>query len=753
MSMLATILVGCGVPSGGTSAGSRLGTFAAHGSVEQIWVVDAAPGARMWVEHGGARVASGFVDTNGSLLFHDLTPGSGYRVMQDEGGVITRSHPVEVMPQRATPERTDIYNQTLQVDPTTEAGYNYITTRDGTTLAAMVRLPGPPDKGPYPTLVEYSGYDEANPAGSGTSIQPIVSLLGFATINVNMRGTGCSGGVYDFFEPLQSLDGYDVIETVARQPWVLNHKVGTYGVSYPGISQLYVAATQPPHLAAITPLSVIDDVYRGVLFPGGIENNGFALSWINDRIHDSKAGGQAWSAARIQQGDQTCIANQRLRLQTPDLLAEVAHNRFYSLDPALAQRYVPDSFVGRIKVPVYLACQFEDEQTGGRCANLIANFTGTDKKWFTLTNGAHIDALDPQTFNRWFDFLELYVAGTTPHLSDLARSFAPVIYQLTMGISGVTLPPDPIQTHSTYAQAKAAFEALPHVRVLFDNGAGARPGAPVAVSEQSFATWPVPNVRADAWYLQPAGGLNGRPPASEGADSYRPDPSARPRTDFNGSDGGVWSALPSYNWTEPAEGKALSYVSAALPADEVMVGTGSVDLWLKSKAPDTDLQVTLSEVRPDGKETYVQNGWLRASMRKLFPAGQAPFPFLRTTPLDPISTFLQSDVAPLRADRWSLTRVEVFPFGHVFHAGSRIRITIEAPGGDRPFWAFDTLVPSANQVVSIGYGPDTPSRVVLPVVPETGMTAAPPCPSLRGEPCRDYLPFTNTPGSSRTLGP
>jgi putative CocE/NonD family hydrolase len=323
-----------------------------------------------------------------------------------------------------------------------------------------------------------------------------------------------------------------------------------------------------------------------------------------------------------------------------------------------------------------------------------------------------------------------------------------------MRISGVVLPPDPIQAQPTYAKAQAVFEALPHVRVLFDNGAGAEPGAPVAVSEQSFATWPVPNVRADWWYLQPGGGLNGRPPAGEGADSYRPDPSARPRTDFNGADSAVWSALPSYDWTEPVEGKALSYVSAALSADEVMVGTGSVDLWLKSNASDTDLQVTLSEVRPDGKETYVQDGWLRASMRKLFPTGRrAPFPFLRTTPLDPISTFLQSDVAPLRAGRWSLTRVEVFPFGHVFHAGSRIRITIEAPGGDRPRWAFDTLVPSANQVVSVGYGPDTPSRVVLPVVPETSTTAAPPCPSLRGEPCRSYVPFTNTPGSSRTLGP
>ena len=65
--------------------------------------------------------------------------------------------------------------------------------------------------------------------------------MGFAVVDVNMRGTGCSGGAFDFFEPLQSLDGYDVIETIARQPWVKGHKVGMMGISYGGISQLFTA--------------------------------------------------------------------------------------------------------------------------------------------------------------------------------------------------------------------------------------------------------------------------------------------------------------------------------------------------------------------------------------------------------------------------------------------------------------------------------------------------------------------------------
>ena len=130
-----------------------------------------------------------------------------------------------------------------------------------------VTLPGPPDQGPYPTVVEYSGYSPSDP----TAPQPstlIASALGFATVGVNIRGTGCSGGAFQFFETLQSTDGYDIIEAIAAQPWVAHGKVGMVGISYPGISQLFTAATQPPHLAAIAPLSVIADTGRGTLAAG-----------------------------------------------------------------------------------------------------------------------------------------------------------------------------------------------------------------------------------------------------------------------------------------------------------------------------------------------------------------------------------------------------------------------------------------------------------------------------------------------------
>ena len=79
----------------------------------------------------------------------------------------------------------------------------------------------------------------------------IAGVLGFATVGVNMRGSGCSGGVLDLFDLPTSADGYDVIETVAAQPWVKGGRVGMIGISFPGISQIFVGGARPPHLAAI----------------------------------------------------------------------------------------------------------------------------------------------------------------------------------------------------------------------------------------------------------------------------------------------------------------------------------------------------------------------------------------------------------------------------------------------------------------------------------------------------------------------
>ena len=102
---------------------------------------------------------------------------------------------------------------------------------------------------------------------------------------------------------------------------------------------------------------------------------------------------------------------------------------------------------------------------------------------------------------------------------------------------------------------------------------------------------------------------------------------------------------------------------------------------------------------------------------------------------------------PLAAGQPVLMRVPIYPFAHVFRAGSRIRIVVQPPGGNRPAWAFDTVRYPTPPTVTIDRSAAHPSRIVLPVIPGVDgvPSGLPPCPSLKGQPCRDYAPIANGP--------
>jgi uncharacterized protein len=729
MLFLVTLVAACLASPATASAATGL---VAGGSVQQVYVTGARPGEELvLVNRRGATLAELPAGSLGGQVFRGVAPGPGYRVRPAAGG--SASAVVTVLPDRSAPRSTKIYDQRIP-----SSGYGYLTTRDGTKLAIDVRLPGGP--GPYPTLIEYSGYGYADPAGAQSGLSPIATLLGFAVVDVNMRGTGCSGGAFSLFEPLQNLDGYDVIETVAHQPWVLGHKVGMIGISYGGISQLFVAATDPPDLAAITPLSVIDNTAT-TLYPGGILNTGFGTPFATARDFDAEPAspghGEAWALQRIRAGDRTCRANQVLHAAAVDEVKEVAANRYYI--PSFANPLNPDTFVHKIRVPVFLACQWTDEQTGGHCPELAEHFTGTRLKWFTFTNGAHIDSLDPATAVRWYDFLSLFVAHRLPDLTPGLRALAPELYQLAMGVGRVQFPADPIEDEPDYASALTAFEAQPSVRILFDNGAGgSTPGAPLAPFEQSFAKFPVPGTRAQSWYLGANGTLGGATAAKLGVDAFTWSPQARPATDFVGNTGtgGLWGTSPDYHWTQNPAGTALSYITPPLQSNTVVVGAGALHAWIEASTPDVDLQVTISEVRPDGNETFVQSGWLDASERKLDAA--------QSTLLEPVLSERKADAKPLPKGRFTEVTVPLYYEGHVYRAGSRIRITISAPGGDQPTWAFSDLTPKGRATVMLAHSRSMASRIILPVVPAVAVPSGyPPCPGLRGEPCRRYQPLAN----------
>lgn len=124
-----------------------------------------------------------------------------------------------------------------------------------------------PDSGVAPgQLSEYTAFESPDPV--------YWTARGYAVVSVDIPGTWHSGGDATFLSPEEAACGYDLVEWAAAQPWS-NGRAGMTGVSYLASAQWSIAATNPPHLAAINPWEGWSDTYREVVRHGGIPETYF----------------------------------------------------------------------------------------------------------------------------------------------------------------------------------------------------------------------------------------------------------------------------------------------------------------------------------------------------------------------------------------------------------------------------------------------------------------------------------------------
>jgi uncharacterized protein len=175
-----------------------------------------------------------------------------------------------------------------------------VKMRDGVTIYVDIYRPVGVTA-PLPTIVAWSPYGKGNggnqslddfPFRAGVPRDRLSGLQmwegpdpawwcarGYALVNVDARGAFMSEGRMAFWGTQEGRDGHDLIEWIAQQPWS-NGRVGLTGNSWLAVVQWYIAAEQPPHLAAIAPWEASHDAYRSN-FPGGIIDVGFPKSIFN----------------------------------------------------------------------------------------------------------------------------------------------------------------------------------------------------------------------------------------------------------------------------------------------------------------------------------------------------------------------------------------------------------------------------------------------------------------------------------------
>jgi predicted acyl esterase len=504
---------------------------------------------------------------------------------------------------------------------------------------------------------------EYGPYADGVASDPTWNDSGYAQLGVNIRGTGCSQGTFQMVRAdVWGADGAQVVDWAARQPWS-DGNIGMLGFSFVGTSQIATAAYAGSALKAIMPGNVFPDLYRDISYPGGVYNS-LDPAWI-------VAGRQfVVGPAAAQQGatDPTCDLNEAQQLvpndsQTLDTTLHPFRDSYWTQDPA--------SLMSRVHIPILGCINWQDTTVYTHAFNEFRDGFDPNTTWLVGGDGAHGDC--PIARARRVRFLDHYLKHidngwqNTPHLL--------LVHEVSSSPGRDKVP---------------------------DNAGG---------WQSSFATWSDVTKAIKPVALYPrAGGLLAlaRPTRPEPADSYTYGaPSTNVPTTYN------YPLVP---------GSELTYTTPRLAHDAEFLGSGSANLWMSSTAIDTDVQITLSEIRPDGQEEFVDNGWLKLSHRKLDRPGSSV--------LRPLHTDLQSDAEPLSPGVPVLARVEIQPFNHVFRAGSAIRLSIDAPG----LTLVGFPVPAENVVQ---HTPGMSSAIVLGDLPGArAPTPLPACSARLNQPCR-----------------
>ena len=550
-----------------------------------------------------------------------------------------------------------------------------VPMRDGVNLSADIYRPDAPSR--FPGLLMRTYWDNAN---LGKVRQALYfAERGYAVALVDVRGRFDSGGEWEPYvnEPP---DGYDTQQWLGQQSWC-DGKIGTFGLSYDGFTQLMPAPMRSSYLKCMVP-QICQQTNFGHLYNDGVLQLNVVLTaglFFNGRTLQPMIGQAYGGGLQVVNYEQLF---RRLPLisavydivDAPYIKDWIRHARYddYWKSYGIKEKYAD------IVAPAYFITGWYDNLVHENWRNFVGfreqGGSPQARKGTKIIVGPWTHAINAQGPNWDADF----GASTTVDINELHMRW------YDFWLKGIN----------------TGIDQEPPVRI-FVMGAN---------QWRTENEWPLARTKCTSYYLGSGGKANSMfgdgtlslsaPSANGPPDKYVYDPE-RPVPTL----GGTISTHPELQGPRdrrPVERRddVLVYTGAPLEKDAEVTGPVEVKLYAASSAVDTDFTATLTDVYPDGRAVNICEGVRGARFRE--------------------SLENPSLIEPGKVYEYTISLWET---SNVFKAGHRIRLEISSSNFPRfarnqntgnPF-GMSAEMKAAEQ--TIYHDARYPSRLVLPVIP------------------------------------
>jgi putative CocE/NonD family hydrolase len=475
---------------------------------------------------------------------------------------------------------------------TVERGVS-VRMRDGVVLFADIYRPSIP--GRFPVLLERTPYDKDK--DNEIDLGHDAAERGYVVIVQDVRGRYSSGGEWYPFRH-ESEDGYDTVEWAAALPYS-DGRVGMFGSSYVGATQMLAAIANPPHLAGICPMFTPSNYHDGWIYQGGAFEQWFNQTWTSILARDTvdrylKSVTNAMQDARTLPLTNYQLFNLGSALEPGRLTAQFAP---YYLDwlshPDFDDYWRPwsiEDHYPEIRVPALTVAAWYDIFLGGSLKNYLGvkkeggSDTARQNQRLLITIGGH--------------------AGSGRKIGDV--DFGPAAAEFDE--AAVTLE----WYDFLFKEKKNRFVTGKPVRIFVMGNNTWR-------DEQE---WPLTRAKTTKFYLHSASGANSvsgdgslstTAPGAEPQDHYQYDPQ-----DPVPTAGGPLCCdahQPAGAHDQRAIEKlqdVLVYSTQPFSADTEVTGPVTVELYAASSAVDTDFTAKLVDVDSSGFARNLTEGIVRA---------------------------------------------------------------------------------------------------------------------------------------------